>query len=526
MKWHPLQAILLDPAARTRFFLSALLVMTLSAVCLVSSVVVITADSFWISVAWIAGFGFLFFNVAFLFLLSIIRPFLDSPVLKESYVKSFPRIALVYPIRNETHGIFERMHYSLSGNTLPNLDLWILSDSSPEYEPFEKEILERLSSLHPGRVHYRRRPNPIERKQGNLAEFLHSHPEYAYLYVCDADGMVPRGTVLKLIRKAMHPENRDVAIFQAFVKIAHADTWYARFERIGTSFAQRFNFIAFQSIFGRSISFGHHHLVRSSNLTAIKLPKGLLSHDNWDTVLLDRMGYRVVFCADIHAFDEAPSNYLEARARSRRWAQGTLQGMPLIFMRGITPASRFLAFYGVYLYLADFIFFLWVILGVLTHSYVIGELIHFQVDSIWFGFFASRILKWLLLFSLCVVYLHKLSILRTIKDLREYVYELLVSTLLTLNNFIYAPLDILSMPVRKLIWKPMAKNPFAVMTLKNVVRSLWGGTVFGLFGLYFCLFQTPYFIWQATPILMSLILSIPFAYWTAKSVPGFLRSWV
>ncbi len=41
-------------------------------------------------------------------------------------------------------------------------------------------------------------------------------PEYVYLYVCDADGMIPKGTLLKLLRKAEHPDNRDIAIFQAF----------------------------------------------------------------------------------------------------------------------------------------------------------------------------------------------------------------------------------------------------------------------------------------------------------------------
>ena len=136
--------------------------------------------------------------------------------------------------------------------------------------------------------------------------------------------MVPKGTLLKLLKKALHPENRDIAIFQAFVQIAHAATWYARLEKIGADLSQRFSFTAFQAVFGRTISFGHHHLARAALLKKIRLPKGLLSHDNWDTVLLDQMGYRVAFCPDVYAFDEAPTNYLEARARSRRWSQGTL----------------------------------------------------------------------------------------------------------------------------------------------------------------------------------------------------------
>ncbi|HOW87312.1 MAG TPA: glycosyltransferase [Candidatus Omnitrophota bacterium] len=515
-----------DPEKRTVLFLGTVVVLTLIAVWLVSSAIVMTEDTVLLSLAWIFGFGFLFFNVAYLFLTSAVHPFLKTPILKEDYVKRFPKVALVYPIRNESYGMSQRMNYSFSGNKFHNVDLWILSDSAEEYAPYEANLVAKLESLHPGRVFYRRRPHPVERKQGNIAEFLHSHPEYDYLYICDADGMVPKGTLLKLLRKAEHPENQDIAIFQAFVRIAHATTWYSRFERIGTRFAQRLNFVAVQAIFGRTISFGHHHLARTKAISKIRLPKGLLSHDNWDTVRLDQMGYRVAFCPDVEAYDEAPSNYLEAKARASRWAQGTLQGVPLLFESNVTLASKFLAGYGIYLYLADIVFFFWVLLGLLSHSLMTGELIYFRIDSIWMNLFSNQILKWILLFSLAVVFLHKAVILKTWEDVRHYLYELLISTLVTLNNFIYSPLAILSIPLKKLHWRPMAKNPFATVDFPTATRSLWIGTAFGFLGLYFCTKLTPYFVWQTTPILISLIFSIPTVYFTAKSIPAKLRSWI
>ncbi|HOW59110.1 MAG TPA: glycosyltransferase [Candidatus Omnitrophota bacterium] len=515
----------LDPEKRTRIFLGIVLAVTTAATCLVSSTLVITPETRFLSLIWVAGFGFLFFNVAYLFLLSVSQPFIRPPVLNEAYVQRFPRIAMVYPVRNEPHGMSERIHYSFSGNKLPNTDLWILSDSSEDFVSYEENLTAKLLKLHPDRVFYRRRERPVERKQGNIAEFLHSHPEYEYLYVCDADGMVPKGTLLKLLRKAECPENKDIAIFQCLIRIAHAATWYSRFERIGAYFAQRFSFTAFQAIFGETISFGHHHLARTDALRQIRLPKGLLSHDNWDTVLLRQMGWRVVFCPDVFAYDEAPANYLEARARARRWAQGTLQGWPLIFKK-VGLAARFQAFYGIYLYLSDLVFFVWVILGILAHSEPTGELIHFEIDSIWFGECTNSILKWILLFSIGVVFFHKVTILRTLRDFKDYFYELVMSSLITLNNFLYAPLDILSIPLRKLAWKPMMKDPFAGIDLKSAAASLWSGTVFGLFGLYFCFEQTPYFVWQATPIFLSLILSIPVVYLTAQRIPEKWRNFV
>lgn len=512
---------------KTILYLSGTLILTFWVTSLVGSAIVWTDESWLVSLLWLAGFGILFWNVSHLFLVSILRPFLKTPVLKETFVKRIPKTALVYPIRNETHGLLERMDYSFKGNFLNGLDLWILSDSDPDFEPEEYVLLKKLQEKYgSSRVFYRRRNKPVERKQGNIKDFIHAHPEYRYLYITDADSMVPRGTILKLIRKAEHPANHDVAIFQAFVKIAHAKTWYAYFEKIGTDFAQRFNFIFYQAWFGRSISFGHHHLARRESLLEVHLPKGLLSHDNWDTALLDQMGERVCFCPDVTAYDEAPSNYLEAKTRGSRWAQGTLQGTSLIRLPKISPTSRFLAFYGVYLYLADLVFFFWVVLGLLSHSGLAGELIHYEADSIWMDAVSNLTLKWTLIASLTVIYCHKLVIVRSVKDFKNYLFEIIFSTLVTLNNFFYVPLSIALIPFKKLKWQPMNKNPFEKLTLTATVKNLAAGTLLGGLGIYFLTHETPYFIWQITPILLSLILSIPLVYWTSKRIPGKWIQWI
>ncbi|MDP2643559.1 MAG: glycosyltransferase [Desulfobacterales bacterium] len=511
---------------KTCLFLTSVLSFTLAVSGVILTTIIFTKATALLSWLWILGFTFLFFNVSYLFHLSVAYFFIKPHTLHEMFVKKIPKVAIVYPVRNEDHGLYERIDYSLGNNLLPQLDLLILSDSDQGYESKEMDLVMRLKEKYGERVHYRRRPLPVERKQGNIKEFLTVHPEYQYIYVADADGMVPRKAVLRLLRKAEHPDNQDIAVFQCSIRIAHATSWYARFERIGTCLTQRFNFTVLQAIFRRSISFGHHQLVRTEPFSKVELPLGLLSHDNWDTVLLDQMGYRVVFCHDVCAFDEAPSNYLESRARTGRWIQGTLQGWPLVFKKGISPASRFLAFYGIYLYFADIIFFLWAILGVMAHSAPMGELIHFEIDSIWLGLFTNSILKWVLLFSLGVILFHKLVIVRSWKDLREYLYELFFSTLVILNNFIYVPLAIVALPFKRLHWLPMKKNPFEGMSFSRSLKSLWPGTCFGIIGFYFCTQETPYFVWQASPILTSLILSIPLVYLTAKSVPERARIWI
>src|SRR3989338_5735001 len=143
-------------------FLIIAAVITVAASFLVASTMILTRESLFTSTLWLAGFTFLFFNVSYLFLLSIARPFIEEPILSECHIEEFPKTALVYPIRNEDHGLYERMDYSISGNRVPNLNLWILSDSDASYEPAELELAKCLENKYTHRVYYRRRLKPFE----------------------------------------------------------------------------------------------------------------------------------------------------------------------------------------------------------------------------------------------------------------------------------------------------------------------------------------------------------------------------
>ncbi|MBI4972088.1 MAG: glycosyltransferase, partial [Candidatus Omnitrophica bacterium] len=260
-----------------------------------------------ISWLWLLGFGILFWNVVYLFLMSVFSLFIKPAILPGKEILKYPRTGLCYFTRNEdTALLYKRIDWSIQGNQIPNLDYWILSDSGSEWESPELEMIRKLQKKYGHRVFYRRRSNPVERKQGNLHDFIVAHPEYDFLYISDADSMVPPDTILKLLAKAEHPENRDIAIFQTLIRTAHAKTYYARFEGIASETGQRLFFKTHQALFASSISFGHHCLIRRKDFEKIKLPQGLLSHDNWDTALLDQLGCRVVFLPEIETYDEAP----------------------------------------------------------------------------------------------------------------------------------------------------------------------------------------------------------------------------
>lgn len=468
---------------------------------------------------WLAGFGILFWNVIYLFLMSVFSLFIKPKELASQNITNYPRTALCYFIRNEdTELLIKRMDWSFEGNRIPRLDCWILSDSSPEWEALELEMINKLRQKYSGRVFYRRRINPVERKQGNLKDFLGTHPEYDYLYLCDADSMVPKDTVLMLIQKAEHPENQDIALFQTLIRTAHAKTYYAKFEGIASETGQRLFFRTHQAIFGNSISFGHHCLIRKKQFEKITLPNGLLSHDNWDSALLDQLRYRVVFVPEVETFDEVPANYLEARTRESRWAQGTLQGIPLIFMKGLSPGMRFMAFHSVYCYLTQPVFLIWFLLGLFTQSFYLGELMSFKTDVIFQEQFMNRNVVWILIFSMAVIFLHKFVLVRNRNDLKRYFYEILFSTLIFSGNFLYSTWDMLKLPFKKLVWKPMKKDPHDYLDFGKAVKTLWTGTLIGVMGLLYIAQGTPHIQWAGFPLFISLSLSIPVVYLSAKLI--------
>lgn len=472
----------------------------------------------WLPWVWLVLFGILFFNVAYLFVISVLSLLFKNNPLPETEIEQHPKTALCYFIRNEdVELLYHRMLLSLRGNLIPNLDLWILSDSDGCCESSELELVKHLSAQFGERIYYRRRVIPVERKQGNIDEFVHSHPEYDFLYICDADSLVSRGAVERLLRKALHPNNSDIAIFQTFIKTTNAHTYYSRFEGIASETSQKLYFNTFQAIFGQTISFGHHLLVRRNLLAKIKLPKGLLSHDNWDTAILDQMGYRVAFVSDVVTYDEAPANYLETRKRDSRWSQGTLQGWPLVFMRELRPGVRFLSFYAIYCYLSQPIFLFWVLLGLISQSYLTGELLSFRMNTVLFGYYANEDLYFLFWMSLGVIFLHKLVTIRSWKDLQNYFYELAASTLIYSGNFFYSTLDMLSIPFKKLIWRPMKKNPFEQACFSEAFRMLLPGTTIGICGFLYFVYGTPFLKPSLFPILISLSFGIPIAVISSKS---------
>ncbi len=464
---------------------------------------------------WVAGFGFLIFNVVYCLVCSLYALFIRPELFPEAPLAGIPKTAILYPVLSETVGLYERMAYTLANNDAAGVDLWVLSDSPMDMEvlSYESQVVQKLRDrFGQDRIHYWRRKQPTERKQGNIQGWLdHHRHEYPFFIVCDADTILPEGAVARLLRKAAHPANQDIAIFQTKIHITHARTYFAKFQASSTPLVQRLYVTVNQRVFGRSMYFGHAALVRSSDFAEIRLPKGIYSHDIWESALLDQIGKSVVFCSDVISYEEVPGHYLEMRAREKRWAKGNLQTFPLLWAPGLSLHTRFHVFYGLYMYIAQPVFLIWIILGFFGGSILEGKLLSFQRYTFLGASVVDLEMTSMLIGVLLVVFLHKMVVARSWRDVRDIVYEILLSTFLCLNNVLYQTIDLLSLPFGKRGWRPMTKDPEARLSFKETAANLWPSTALGLLGLYWGWAYAPHWFYAAFLFLLSFTLSIPIA---------------
>ena len=503
----PRRSLLERLLARPGVFFSLVLVCTLFQIQWFMRIVTFEAGSL-LPYLLTFTFTFLSVNVSILAAQAFFALFVKAPV--------FPRVdspnaltlpvALIYCVKNESFGMKERIRFSFSGNLLSNLHLWILSDSDEKHGLEEEKLIQEFrKEFGEEKVFYRRRTPPYERKQGNLKDWLvRFGASYKYFIVCDADSLLPEGWAEEALSIAEHPDNSHIAVFQSAIYITHENSFYSRMQALGQFYAQRFYFLVNQVVLGQSISFGHNQLIRKEAFEKIELPEGILSHDNWETALLDQVGYKVAFIHDLISYEEAPAHYLEERRRAKRWLKGTLQGWPLLFLPRISLSTRFLVFYQIYLYLVQPLLFFWMVSGLLSATSLRDNL------------FSGENTPALLLWTLGLIFLHKFAVARNLADAGKITKEVVFTTLLGLQSIFYGTIDWLTLPLEKMGWVPMSKNPDERPTFSDCVKRLLPGTLVGVLLLHAGLKLSLGWTLYALPVILSLILSIPLVYFSSR----------
>lgn len=269
------------------------------------------------------------------------------------------RTAVVMPIYNEAPArVFGAVAAMIEETEATGLghafDWFLLSDSTdPEIFVAEEQVfLAMREKLGPGcRIYYRHRPKNINRKSGNIEDFVTRWGgHYEHMVVLDADSLMAGQTIVALA--AAMEADPDAGIIQTLPLIINRNTLFARLQQ----FAARI----YGPVIGAGVSvsmgrdgnyWGHNAILRTKAFAAhcgLPVLRGrppfgghILSHDFVEAALIRRAGYAVYMLPQLGgSYEECPPTLIDLSTRDRRWCQGNLQHLRVIPAKGLHIMSR------------------------------------------------------------------------------------------------------------------------------------------------------------------------------------------
>lgn len=313
--------------------------------------------SFWSNVA---GFWSLWRNS---------KKFAVTEILNASAERLHSRTAVLMPICNEDvarcfagmSAIYESV---AATGEIEKFDFYILSDTGDaarqkqEEQEWEK-ICRTLSGF--GRIFYRHRRVNIKRKSGNIADFLRRWSRnYDYMIVLDADSLMSGDMIVRLAR--CMEQSPNVGMIQTAPTIVNRESLFARVQQFasrvyGPLFTASLHFWQL----GESYYWGHNAIIRADAFVEhcglARLPGDpplggeILSHDFVEAALMGRAGFEIWLAHDwTGSYEESPPNILDELKRDRRWCQGNLQHLRLLFGDCIRCGHRAIMAMGIMAY--------------------------------------------------------------------------------------------------------------------------------------------------------------------------------
>jgi membrane glycosyltransferase len=345
--------------------------------------VLFVANFSWIALACtsaLAGFVWLLFFAP--------KPSLPPISLRE-------RTAIVMPIYNEAparvFGALEAMFKEVEGSGYGRPFEWFFLSDTTDPEIFvaeEQAFLALRERLGQGcRVFYRHRPKNLHRKSGNIEDFVTRWGgRYAHMVVLDADSVMTGDTIIALA--AAMEADPDAGIIQTLPLIVNRNTLFARVQQFAARIYGPVIAAGVSLWMGRDGNYwGHNAIIRTKAFAAHcglpvlrgRPPLGghILSHDFVEAALIRRAGYAVYMLPSLGgSYEESPPSLIDLSARDRRWCQGNLQHVRVLFAKGLHPISRQHFITGIMAYVASPLWMAQLIVGiilVLQASYIKPE---------------------------------------------------------------------------------------------------------------------------------------------------------
>lgn len=237
-------------------------------------------------------------------------------------------------------------------------DIAVLSDTGDEtLARTERAAFERMVADLPGgegarAIYYRRRTDNHGRKAGNIEDFIRrSGGAYEFAIILDADSLMEGGAIRDLIARMQ--QDPKLGLLQTLPRVIAAQSFFGRAMQFAAAFHGPVFTRGLARLQGNTGPFwGHNAIVRvpafaqSCGLPVLSGPPPfggcVLSHDYAEAALLARAGWSVRVDPTIGgSYEEAPENVFSYARRDRRWCQGNLQHLRLLFAPGLRGWSRF-----------------------------------------------------------------------------------------------------------------------------------------------------------------------------------------
>ncbi len=283
------------------------------------------------------------------------------------------RTALLFPVYHEDPariaGTVQAISLELeSMGSAAGFDVYILSDTRDESDAAAEErayraLRHRLKDTVP--VFYRRRRENRGRKAGNIKDWVRRFGGgYQHFVVLDGDSVMSGTTLVRLVLAMQRDET--AGLIQTVPRLTGATTLLQYL----TQFASN----VYGPLVAAGLAFwhrdqgnywGHNAVIRTvAFASAAGLPTlpgrapfggDIQSHD-FEAVLLARADWGVHMVSTIEGtYEGQPPTLPDVVARDRRWAQGNLQHLGIVFSSNITTMGRLHLLMGATSYLMSLV---------------------------------------------------------------------------------------------------------------------------------------------------------------------------
>ncbi len=473
--------------------------------------------------------------------------------IKNKEVENLGKTAILMPIYNEDCiAVMSRVvsiAKDLSKEKIgAKYDMYILSDTTNQIIQQQEEVvwLEAKKIIEPDiKLYYRHRQKNIARKSGNIEDFLKRWGSlYDYMIVLDADSLMTADTIYKMTY--MMDKTPHAGIIQAPPQLVNAKSIFSRMQQFsgalvgpivsyGLSFWQG----------GNSNYWGHNAIIRTKAFIAsCGLPKlkgkgpfggFILSHDFVEAALISRRGWSAWLVPELKgSFEECPPSIIDFAIRDRRWCQGNLQHIKILFSRNLNPVSRIHFITGIMSYLSSLLWLLFLISGLLmVVSKIIFPPVYFgQTYSLFpswpifdkYGTITLFIISMLMLilpkFFGLILYIKNNGLAYLYNSLKSIIAEIILSTFIAPIMMIFQSkfiFDILR--GQSVSWNAQNRGDDGtdIKTAWHIHKNQF---FLGIITWFLVYKYANALFWWLSPITIGLILSIPLSVITSKTNIG------